>query len=212
MNAVEAHARLAAAQQCFFAVFVIPPLLYYALRNPDPAPRFPATISWQVRAGPPKWAHHALWGLGWTNALLACYRSTLSSFAMFFHLKMFAAGVVAIVLAPIGQSETMDKVHYISALVYMIDHSVMAFYWHVDFSYQLGYYISLACFIASTVALRRLKTANQLESTVTSRDIKTQEKIPANKQPALAVTMRRLEFSEMLFENLLFFFFVAGIT
>jgi hypothetical protein len=65
---------LVSSQRWFVACFVLSPCVYYFL-DPYSDNRFPATISWTIRKGIPKWTQHFLWGMGWGSALLAMHHS-----------------------------------------------------------------------------------------------------------------------------------------
>lgn len=63
MEEVQDHDVLAAGLQTkqvwSFAGMIVPPVVYYTDRSSDG--KFPCTISWTIRQGRSKWAHHLLW-------------------------------------------------------------------------------------------------------------------------------------------------------
>ena len=61
---------LRSARRLYHACSVVPCLLYY-LRTSESPTKFPATISFTIRKGVPRWTHHALWLAGWVLRLTA---------------------------------------------------------------------------------------------------------------------------------------------
>jgi hypothetical protein len=54
------------ARQLFLTTALLPGALYYLGFSPDGRrPKFPATISFTIRAGLPKIVHHIIWLAGW---------------------------------------------------------------------------------------------------------------------------------------------------
>ena len=65
------------AQRLFFSNSALTLLLYYGLQaSPDGRAgetKFPATISWTIRRGLPKWTNLIFWSAGWWHVrLLGC--------------------------------------------------------------------------------------------------------------------------------------------
>jgi len=110
------------ARNVFQASWIVPLGLYFAL-EPQPR-RWPITISWTIRRGVPKLAHHACWISGWLLFVAAAWHAgdlLISAFIV----SMFLTGALAIILCPIGQSPLQDKVHWVASLIYMCDHAVV---------------------------------------------------------------------------------------
>lgn len=115
------------AKHLFLLSFFIPPLAYYTKGIPffeDSDQKFPATISWTIRRGLPKYLHHLFWINGWVLMLRMLVRRFFAARSqsakkaawkvLVFGLQMFCTGVVSIVLYPVGQNNGQnDRVHFI---------------------------------------------------------------------------------------------------
>lgn len=113
---------MVAAQRLFISTSAVPLLLYY-LRLSEPVPLFPATISWTIRKGVPRWTHHSLWLAGWA-VFLSVFLKRGDVRLKIFALQMFATGFICVILCPIGRGGLQEKVHAVTAGVYMADHHV----------------------------------------------------------------------------------------
>ena len=148
-----AGADLRDAQQFFLATFALPTLAYYLGAERT----FPATISWTIRAGWPKWLHHVLWLSGWAYTVRAVSRAETAA-GLVLCVVMVAVGVVAVVLAPIGISARTDHVHNAASLVYILLHIPWFTRWCVPvMPYQAGFYAALLVFLFNIGYMRYLK-------------------------------------------------------
>ena len=99
----------------FHATSLVPALLYYSGLGVDrESPKFPATISYTIRAGLPFWVHHVMWGHGWAKMLRVIYQ--VGDWRMkLFAAQMIVTGIITTGLCGLGQSPTHDAVHMICA-------------------------------------------------------------------------------------------------
>ena len=131
--------------------------------------------------------HHALWLTGWTllaGTLMRAGNGFVSGFA----LQMFTTGVVAVVLCPLSGRRVQDTVHWVSALIYMIDHVVMLALLGTTKPFVRGFW---GCF--ATMSL-----CSQLEKRARAND-------------AAQGFVRAAEYGFMLGEYGLFIFFLSGM-
>jgi hypothetical protein len=141
------------AQRFFLSTFALPTLAYYLGAERT----FPATISWTIRAGWPKWLHHVLWLSGWAYTVRAVSRAETAA-GLVLCAVMVAVGVVAVVLAPIGISARTDRVHNAASLVYILLHIPWFTRWCVPvMPYQAGFYAALLVFLLNMSYMRYLK-------------------------------------------------------
>eukprot|EP01051_Picozoa_sp_SAG22_P021530 SAG22_NODE_4787_length_1164_cov_1.140845_1_plen_278_part_00 len=201
--------RLDAAQALFQASLWVPALLYYGCRLSDSPPRFPCTISWSIRRGPPRWAQHALWLAGWYQAAAAVLPQR-DAFGTCFVLSMVATGVVGVMLCPVGVSPAFDVVHYAASALYMVDHVVLLAFFGVTTFYCLGFFGSLVLFFAATSRLDTVHTAIGVEFPP-GLTMDGRAKIEAALSGPARATLRRAELVQMAFEYLLFFTFISGM-
>jgi hypothetical protein len=117
--------QMALARNLFHASWAVP-LILYALTERRPR-LFPMSISWTIRRGVPRLINAALWIAGWTILLSTVIQSTGGFFAVSqFVAQMFATGALATLFCPLGSGRKLqDAVHWVAALVYMVDHVVM---------------------------------------------------------------------------------------
>jgi hypothetical protein len=118
-------AQMAIARNLFHASWAVP-LILYALTEKRPR-LFPMSISWTIRRGVPRLLNNALWTAGWTILLATVIQATGGFGAIpRFVAQMFATGALATILCPLGSGKRLqDAVHWVAALVYMVDHVVM---------------------------------------------------------------------------------------
>lgn len=109
------------ARDTFHASSFVPLLLYHAF---DENAKFPATISYSIRKGFPRLAHHAIWLAGWAQ-MAAIIRRRGDSVTRLFAAQMLATGVVAVICCPLGRGRLSDKIHFIASGLYMVDHHVL---------------------------------------------------------------------------------------
>ena len=114
--------RIKLARDVFQCSWLLPLGLYFLLEPPPR--RWPITISWTIRKGLPKLAHHTCWLAGWLLFVTAA-RHAGDALISAFMLSMFLTGALAIILCPIGQSPLQDKIHWVASLLYMADHAIV---------------------------------------------------------------------------------------
>jgi hypothetical protein len=127
-----------------------------------------------------------------------------------FAIQMVITGVVSVVLAPCGHTQTKDNIHYFTACLYMLDHIIMFFYWKIPKIYLVLFIFSFGIFSAAMVAKAKLKATVGLSwSPGVSADV------IATKTSKLDVASQkqlwRLDLLEMFCEFGLFVFFVMGM-
>ena len=203
-------------QLCFYATFVVPTLIYYcapAWLRPDPSPRFPATISYTIRRGLPKWVHHTIWLGGW-HCVLGAHAGPARPLGRAFLCQMVATGVVATVLAPCGHTVPLDALHYLGAFFYMVDHIALLRYWRMPLWSAAGFAASFLAFAVATRAKKGFKHRNGLALPVNACpkaiEVAAAEKLGPPSAP-LRARLWQLEAAEMTAEFGLFLFFVAGM-
>lgn len=220
-----AGADLRVAQRFFLAASAVPPLAYYLGRERT----FPATISWTIRSGWSKWMHHVLWLSGWYCTARAV-SEVEGRAGLGLCVVMVCVGVVAVMLAPIGFSKRLDCIHYAASLAYILLHIPWFRKWCIPvLPYQAGFYASLLLFLLNMSYSRYLKRAHiargscghQEPQQITSVGLRQwlQTKEASQGQDGrrrgmrqLYCTLYRLELVEMVLENAIFVFFVAGMT
>jgi len=115
------------ARLLFLASQAAPACMFYGpwlLSQTSTPPMFPATISRTIASGPPRWAHHFFWLIGWvimSRVLLRGGELRVKAFAV----QMFFTGVVAVILCPVGRSPLLDHVHVAASAAYILDHFVL---------------------------------------------------------------------------------------
>ena len=112
------------ARNLFQLSSLVPFVLYY-LRTSESDTKFPATISFTIRKGPPKVAFAVLWAMGWSIMFRVFRRVGVGSL---FGAQMFLTGVLSTLVCSLGQNtlgRLTDSVHFFSAALYMVDHHVL---------------------------------------------------------------------------------------
>lgn len=204
-------ADFAFAKACWHLTIFAPLALYVVGAANDAAPRFPITISWTVRRGLGRVVFHCCWVVGWLRFLRplvrhrdACGASLAAS------LQMWATGVVAISLSPVGVSDAVDLRHYASSGKYMVDHAVMMQLFDVGGSFARGFVASLLLFFVATFYLKVVKSKHGEDVPAdATNDFRAAQR--AKLPPAARREIGLVEFAEMVFEYGLFTCFVAGI-
>jgi hypothetical protein len=212
-NALTAQdlAAIRLARNWFHASQYLPCLLYYAGAS-DAQPRFPATISHTIRKGIPKLAHHVSWLIGWWIWYGVLQRRGSASVRLFAQ-QMFATGIVTTFICGVGQGKISNRVHFVGAGFYMLDHIVLLSLLDTARSYQVGFYAS---FMLMVGAIKRSK-ALELDIGLGSEDADLWDEEQRSRQLAKAPAplRRKLWWTElciMVFENALFTSFIAGMT
>mmetsp|Transcript_125404 Transcript_125404/g.287255 ORF Transcript_125404/g.287255 Transcript_125404/m.287255 type:complete len:192 (+) Transcript_125404:19-594(+) len=98
------------ARNLFHASTFVPLALYH-LKLSDDCPKFPATISYSIRKGVPRVAHHVLWLMGWA-VMIKLFRKRGDRWARYFAAQMISTGILAVIVCPLGQSAFRNKVHF----------------------------------------------------------------------------------------------------
>jgi len=160
----EFHAHLSAddlvqlqeGQWWFIACQFIPMAWYYVV-GPDRPAKFPATISHTMRRGPPKWIHHVCWLMAWWRCYSALSNHASDPLSQFFLFQMIVTGITAVFLFPVGVDAATDRVHFVSSLLYMIDHIIMFYYVGTTLPYRLAFYMSFAIMVVCFGIITRLE-------------------------------------------------------
>ena len=206
-------AHVITAQALFHLSMLVPMVLFYIFRLGDAAPRFPATISWTVRAGVPRYAQNSIWLCGW--GYMGAFMAATGDGAMqVFAVLMVLTGVVGVMFCPVGVSPRVDTVHYIASFINMLDHFVLLAYLNMTPEYCLGFTLFLGVFIATTVQKGKMrKTLGVLVPTDAAVDT---DAVYARLVARLGRDAQRklfvVELMEMVYENLLFVVFISGMT
>eukprot|EP00658_Telonema_sp_P-2_P060780 TRINITY_DN49601_c0_g1_i2.p1 TRINITY_DN49601_c0_g1~~TRINITY_DN49601_c0_g1_i2.p1 ORF type:complete len:241 (+),score=53.93 TRINITY_DN49601_c0_g1_i2:50-724(+) len=202
--------RLRTARNWFHASQFLPLVLYYLGSSERPT-KFPATISFTIRKGLPKWIHHLIWLRGWAH-FYAILRRRGSASLRAFCLQMVATGVVCTFICAIGQSEKMDKVHFLTAGLYMLDHILLIDLIGVDWRFRLAFYASFGTMV---VALRQKKRIEKQAALPSEGDVGNVE-LERLRSTRLDTQAHRdmwwYELIVMVCENGLFSAFVSGMT
>jgi hypothetical protein len=201
--------RLHQARALFHMCSVLPCALYYLGTSERPT-KFPATISFTIRKGPPRWAHHAIWCAGW--ALMGdVMRRAGSGWVQRFSASMFATGIWTVVVFRLGHGLASDVAHFLGAAAYMIDHKVLSRLLKVGRVYHFGFRAAFAVLVGALArghALERLAgvgSESRVSPAARARQIAA---APAH----LRRSLWRADLVIMLTENLLFSSFVHGLT
>jgi len=151
-----------AGRNTFLFCQVVPQLLYY-LRYSDKSPRFPATISWTIRKGPPRWLHCVSWILGWGLTLSGMLPRSNRAIRVYM-LQMVLTGIINI-LFPVDSGGAYEhKIHYWTAAMYLADH-----YWLFEILNEKAIYRTVfkLCFVGMVIAMilsESIKTGKDLVS------------------------------------------------
>ena len=189
------------------------PLLWYLAGMVDKTPRFPATISWTVRKGSGSVLFHAFWVAGWLNFLrpLLRHEACRGAVPLGASLQMWATGIVAISLSPVGVSDAVDTRHHVTSAKYMVDHIAMCAIFGVGGLYARGMIASGLVFGVSTFYLKAVKRKHG-EDTIPS-GASCDYRIAQRKK--LSAAARReiagVELVEMVTEYAIFSFFISGM-
>jgi hypothetical protein len=200
------------ARYLFHACSIVPPLLYYFGTTPIDSPsKFPASISFTIRKGPPKHAQLLLWVAGWAM-LGRVIRRAESTLLQKFTLKMILTGIWTTQLFRLGRNTFSDAMHFGGAGIYMLDHIVFLKLLKTRPKFQALFYASFLCLIASIGRLKRLEFAAKLpgESDATSNTRDRARRV-ARLPSKLRGQIFWCELALMLSENLLFASFVQGM-
>lgn len=172
-------------------------------------PRFPATISWTIRHSAPKHAFHALWAVGWASMIWSLWRHDCHG-ALAFALQMVFTGLVATELAPVGVSQTRDRLHYSTSFLYMLNHIVIVVYLDVKAGYSTSFCVNFALFMLTTLCLRRMKYNYGIHDAPDASNAAIRA-TRAKLDPLPGRLCVGLEALEMIFEYALFVAFVQGL-
>ena len=198
------------AKRLFVLSSVLPPIFYYGMRQKGEVKKIPATISFTIRRGLPRFVHHTLWIAGWYK-MSKVMRGAGNRLTKLFALQMFATGIVSVVLCPLGKSEKKNRIHAITAALYMIDHFVLFDLFKTPHKFR---YAFVASFLFFCYFLRRVKEFNKKHQLAEEGDndvTRRRNQIRAlNKkyQNSLFIS----ELFVMLFENTMFLSFTGGMT
>lgn len=187
------------AQILFQASVFLPAFVYYGCHIPDGTDtRFPATISWSIRRGAPKYLQHGLWLAGWYNVCTAIVAAG-DYVGLTFAVVMVCTGVVGVVICPVGASTWQDICHYVAAALYMVDHFVLIAYLGMGLCCLFGFSACLAGFTIATRRVDRIRSQMQKPSDRLTKSV-------------LSSQLYWAEAKEMAFEYGMFVIFIAGMT
>eukprot|EP00947_MAST-08B_sp_MAST-8B-sp1_P005646 g5646.t1 len=113
--------------QAVFHLSTFLPLVLYHCKTSDEKPKFPATISYTIRHGLPRWTQHGLWLLGWGLMLKVLRGQASDRLTRLFGAQMVLTGIVAVIFCPLGQGKLSDKVHFVASGAYMVDHHFLLY-------------------------------------------------------------------------------------
>ena len=197
------------AKRLFVLSSVLPPFFYYGGTGTK---KFPATISFTIRKGVPRFVHHALWIAGWYK-MSKVVRGAGNRMTKLFALQMFATGITSVVLCPLGKSETRNRIHAITAAMYMLDHFVLFDLFKTPRKFR---YAFVASFLFFCYFLKRVKEFNKKHRLAAEGDDDSDVARRQNQIHSLDKTHRNSLFiSElfvMIFENSMFLSFTGGMT
>lgn len=194
----------------FHSCSIAAPLLYYMGTVERPC-KFPATISFTIRKGPPKHAQMLIWGLGW--ALMGkIIRRRGSKILQNFCANMFLTGIWTTILFRLGRDKLSDVCHFFGAGVYMFDHVILLRILNTRPVFRKLFYASFALLVASIGGTRAVEMVCGLP---TESDSKTSTADRARRVERLPMSLRRKlfywELLVMVSENMLFSSFVQGM-
>lgn len=172
-------------------------------------PKFPCTISYSIRQGPPRWAHHVSWLVGWCAWGTVFFHGDSTSCA--FGLHMFLSGVLAVVICPLDRGPLSDVGHCVGALIYISCHIVLLSWLAIPTLYCYVFVTCFAVMIAGLVFGRIIECSVGLPRGEHDVDkaLRSQElaKAPEHVKRLLFVA----ELMAMLGENGLFIAFVIAM-
>jgi len=114
---------LIVASRCFLMTFILPAFMYYGGMS-EIHPKFPSSISYTIRKGPARWAHHMTWAPGWAawGTVFARGNDTVRLFGAW----MFVMGLGAVCVFPLDMhGRIADLGHFFCAIHYIFGHAVL---------------------------------------------------------------------------------------
>jgi hypothetical protein len=198
------------ARFLFHSCSILPLVTYYwGKTTVDKPTKFPASISFTVRKGAPKWAHLVPWTAGWYY-MFRIIRRAGSDVLQRFSIKMFLSGLWTTVVFGLGSNQFSNMMHFFGAGLYMVDLTVLLKILKTRPMYRKIFYGSFLCLLASIGRLRRLEQGAKLpaeaESTTRDRAIRL-ARLPAKLQRSIFWC----ELLLMVSENTLLSSFVDGM-
>ena len=214
------------ARLFFHGCSVLPAVVYYGIgvrhrrrpssnatlaRGIDTPPKFPASISFTIRKGLPRYTQFVLWAAGWSCLGNVIYKHGSTSLRRFL-LHMIGTGLWTTQLFPLGNGALSDAAHFLGAGIYMVEHIVLMDVLHMHSKYRTVFYHACVALVGSIVTTRCLERSTNVpsESTLTTT--------PATRANLIQKLPKKLQLcffcSELLLmvsENLLFTSFVQGI-
>ena len=199
------------AKRIFLSNSFIPAVIYYLGFGIDgkSKTKFPATISWTIRGGLPKYVHFVLWSYAWSKffrVLVRVAKVTGDSFIKKFAAQMYATGVAVTMISSVGKSEFHDKIHFVGAFLYMIDHHILFQYLNTAWFYRAVFYASLIMMGRQIGKVKAMGIPPMLLEQSNWKEIRK------SFGASIAKRVYRREALIMLFENAMFIAFVSGIT
>ena len=149
-------AQITLARDIFQASWLVPLGLYFACEPPPH--KWPITISWTIRKGTPKLAHHLCWLSGWTLFVAAVYSAGDPQIFLFL-AAMFLTGFIGVIACPVGVSPLQDTIHWCASLLYIADHAVAFAILGTPTPYVAGFWACFALMATSYVLERRVRAA-----------------------------------------------------
>lgn len=189
------------ARAIFLSSSAVSWMLYYG-RISEARPKFPATISWTIRRGTPRYVSLALWLAGW-RLMLKVFWAAAGHATKVYALQMFSTGLLMQVAFPLGESKLKDGVHAVLAGLYMLDHHALFYYVNTPRPFRAVFYGSFGLMLAAMSERRRrfgLTDEGEVEGLMRRLGRRDRR------------TLLLLELAIMLFENALFLGFVTGMT
>lgn len=199
---------LRSARRLYHACSVVPCLLYY-LRTSESPTKFPATISFTIRKGVPRWTHHALWLAGWA-CMGRVFQSAGSAATRRFAAAMFATGIWTTFIFRLGGGLLSDAAHLLGAAAYMVDHEVLLRLWAVAPPYRAAFRASLGVLLAAFWRGHLLERRHGISAESFASPAVRRRQIAAAPRTAQR-SLFRADLAIMLSENLLFSAFVQGM-
>uniref|UniRef100_A0A7S1Q1K5 Uncharacterized protein n=1 Tax=Alexandrium catenella TaxID=2925 RepID=A0A7S1Q1K5_ALECA len=196
-------------QAMFHACQYLGVLLYYLGAAERPR-KFPASISYTLSKGLPKYTFMSIWLAAWMR-MLRLMLGTGHVYATVFTGQMVATGVLTMfVYNEPEQGRFSDLVHFFGTGAYMVDHVVLLWLLNTRRAYCWSFFgsfglMSLALYWKKRIC-RRCALGPESE---TPRE-KWQEQLAAM-APGLRRQLWLAELTFMVFENSLFTTFVSGM-
>jgi len=158
-----------AGRNTFLFCQVVPQLLYY-LRYSEKNPRFPATISYTIRKGLPRWLHGFSWTLGWGLTLSGMLPHSNRAIRLYM-LQMVLTGVINILFPVESGGAYEHKIHYWTAAMYLADH-----YWLFEILnekavYRTAFKLCFVGIVIATILSESIKTGKDLLSDNEDSDV-----------------------------------------